>query len=84
MSRTLLFACTLLAAPVAVQAQVAPMNPAQTAPTTPLQLSLADAVSRGLTSVFLDSRLEVIEFYKRRGYEPHLARLMHKDSLRTK
>lgn len=41
MSRTLLLACTLLAAPAVVQAQAPPTA-------APLQLSLADAVSRGL------------------------------------
>lgn len=36
------------------------------------------AGEHGLTSVFLDSRPEVVEFYTKLGYSPHTATLMRK------
>lgn len=67
MKRTLLFACALLVVPAALWAQGAPMQ-AQ-AQTAPLQLSLADAVSRGL-----DHNLQVI-LQEQRTREAGSARL---------
>lgn len=67
MSRTLLFVSTLLAAPAILQAQTAPMN--QTASAAPLQLSLSDAVSRGL-----EHNLQII-LQEQRTHEAGSARL---------
>jgi ribosomal protein S18 acetylase RimI-like enzyme len=37
-----------------------------------------DAIARGLRAVFLDSRQEVTDFYRREGYSPHTSVLMRK------
>lgn len=43
-----------------------------------LEFAERDAVERGLSAVFLDSRREVIPFYERFGYSSHDAVLMRK------
>lgn len=43
-----------------------------------LAFAEADARQRGLASVFIDSRPEVIAFYEKLGYQPHDATLMRR------